>query len=74
MSGTQFESLITCPVCRHRGRLTTPAGSRPEVAWCPVCGAKLTPEPGTCCVACAYGTAPCPPTQREQHSEQERHR
>ena len=64
MTTVRCDTSITCPACQHTGRLTLREGIRHDVLWCPVCGAKLTPPPGECCVPCAYGTLPCLPVQR----------
>lgn len=64
-AGIVWRSAITCPHCGHVDELTMPMDSCLFFHQCAGCGARLKPQPGDCCVFCSYGSAPCPPVQRE---------
>lgn len=59
-------ATITCPECGHASTETMPEDACVHFFECPHCGTLLKPQAGECCVFCSYGTAPCPPVQRER--------
>jgi len=59
----QLRSTITCPHCGHQATETMPTDACRFFYECDVCGARLKPKPGDCCVFCSYGDVPCPPIQ-----------
>src|SRR5262245_12284694 len=61
-----FESVITCPHCATARSETMPADACRFFYECTVCGARLRPKEGDCCVFCSYGSVSCPPVQRER--------
>ncbi|MBF0336019.1 MAG: hypothetical protein HQL40_20685 [Alphaproteobacteria bacterium] len=66
MNGLYPESTITCPSCGRRTTETMPDGRL--ASWrCPVC-ATLVTAGEVCCVFCAHGDVPCPPSQRAMRS------
>ena len=56
-------SIITCPSCGHRTKEAMPTNACLFFYDCSVCGIRLKPKPGDCCVFCSYGSVPCPPIQ-----------
>jgi hypothetical protein len=60
----ELRSTISCPYCSHSQTLTMAEDSCLVAYDCPACGARLTPNPGDCCVFCSYGDVPCPPVQK----------
>jgi hypothetical protein len=66
-----LESIVTCPHCGHRTIEQMPDDACRIGYDCKGCGERLVPRPGDCCVYCSYGTAPCPPIQRERLSLQQ---
>lgn len=65
MSTPQTECVITCPQCGARSAEQMPLDACVFFHDCPICGARLKPKPGDCCVFCSYGSVPCPPIQLE---------
>jgi hypothetical protein len=61
-----LQSIITCPQCGHRTKEKMPPDACLYFYDCPVCGTKLKPKIGDCCVFCSYGSVPCPPVQTKQ--------
>ncbi len=59
-------STITCPSCGYQSVERMPPDACRIVHACKGCGIELKPLPGDCCVFCSYGSAPCPPVQRER--------
>ena len=55
-----FESVITCPHCRHSALETMPTNSCQWFYVCSHCQARLSPKDADCCVFCSYGSVPCP--------------
>lgn len=66
MADVELESTITCPSCGHHRTMTMEVASCQILYICPSCDSMLRPKPGDCCVFCTYGSAPCPPIQRER--------
>lgn len=62
-------STITCLHCGFSRLEAMPEESCQIRYHCFGCGKALTPNAGDCCVSCSYGTAPCPPIQRERREE-----
>lgn len=62
----QLQSRLTCPHCAHASLETMPTDACIYFHVCSACGATLSPKPGDCCVFCSYGSAPCPPIQRQE--------
>lgn len=63
------ESVLTCPSCGHQTAESMPENACVLFYPCPSCKTMLKPKPGTCCVFCSYGSAPCPPKQHEISGE-----
>jgi len=64
------QSTVTCPHCGHRS-VEHMADDACRIEYhCKGCGARLVPLTGDCCVFCSYGTAPCPPIQRERSASE----
>ncbi|WP_300175896.1 GDCCVxC domain-containing (seleno)protein [Bradyrhizobium sp.] len=61
----QLESTLTCPACSHQVTEIMPTDACRFFYDCKVCGARLTPKAGDCCVFCSYGTVPCPSVQQD---------
>jgi hypothetical protein len=66
MSVAVLESTLTCPECGARSTERMPTDACLYFWNCPSCGQRVKPRKGDCCVFCSYGSAPCPPKQREQ--------
>jgi hypothetical protein len=64
MIAVVLNSIITCPVCGHRKDETMPSDACLWLYECEHCRTVLRPNPGDCCVYCAYGTNRCPPMQQ----------
>jgi hypothetical protein len=62
----QLESTLTCPACQHQAVETMPSDACRFFYDCELCGARLKPLAGDCCVFCSYGSVPCPPIQKER--------
>ncbi len=60
-----LEATITCPLCGHRRVETMPTDACVHFYECTRCHQMLKPKVGDCCVFCSYGSARCPPRQRE---------
>ncbi|HEV7987751.1 MAG TPA: GDCCVxC domain-containing (seleno)protein [Candidatus Binataceae bacterium] len=58
-----LQSTITCPKCGHRAIEQMPTDACQYFYECKLCGKRLKPIPGDCCVFCSYGTLKCPPMQ-----------
>src|SRR5262245_44554678 len=56
-------STIACPKCGYRATEQMPLDACRFFYDCKVCGQRLKPKPGDCCVFCSYGSVPCPPKQ-----------
>jgi hypothetical protein len=65
------ESTVTCPHCGHSSVERMPDDACRIAYDCKRCGERLVPLGHDCCVFCSYGTAPCPPIQRERLSRQQ---
>jgi len=59
------ESVLTCPYCGARSVERMPTDACLFFWYCPSCEMRVRPKAGDCCVFCSYGSAPCPPKQRE---------
>jgi hypothetical protein len=66
MDALVLKSTIRCPACGHSKEETMPSNACQWFYECEDCGAVLKPSAGDCCVFCSYGTAKCPPVQRQQ--------
>lgn len=62
-TGTELQSVLTCPRCGHASRETMPTDACIVLHECPGCHALLRPQAGDCCVFCSYGSVSCPPIQ-----------
>ncbi|MGD2074288.1 MAG: GDCCVxC domain-containing (seleno)protein [Gammaproteobacteria bacterium] len=62
----ELKSIITCPRCGLAKQEQMPLDACQRLYECTGCGALLRPKRGDCCVFCSYGTAPCPPVQRDR--------
>jgi len=60
-----LEATITCPLCGQRRVETMPTDACVHFYECTRCHQVLKPKVGDCCVFCSYGSARCPPRQRE---------
>ena len=58
-----LESVITCPACGRGSAQTMPTDACLFFFECPLCGTRLKPKAGDCCVFCSYGSVRCPPMQ-----------
>ncbi len=58
-----FESVLTCPTCRHQKEETMPTDACSWFYVCENCQKTLKPLEGDCCVYCSYGSVACPPIQ-----------
>jgi len=61
--GTIILCALTCPECGHKEELEMPPYSYQQYHTCSGCGVRLHATGDACCVFCAYGDVPCPPTQ-----------
>lgn len=59
-------STLTCPRCGGVSTENMPTDACLFFWDCPVCGLRLKPKPGDCCVFCSYGSVPCPPVQLQR--------
>jgi len=64
-SGLIRKSVITCPHCGFQKEETMPADACQHFYECTRCKALLKPKADDCCVFCSYGSAKCPPQQKE---------
>jgi hypothetical protein len=64
-----LESILTCPVCKHKKTETMPTDACAWFYKCEKCTTVLKPLEGDCCVYCSYGTVPCPPIQKGGSTE-----
>lgn len=62
------KSVITCPFCGHQEEEEMPVDACEYYYPCKSCQQIIKPKPGDCCVFCSYGTAKCPPVQRDEYS------
>src|SRR4030081_2456392 len=62
-------SAIACPHCPAAKSETMPTDACRFFYECTVCGARLRPQKGDCCVFCSHGSVPCPPMQSERSGE-----
>src|SRR5262245_20885689 len=58
-----LQSTLTSPHCGYQATETMPTDACVACYDCIGCGGTLKPLPGSCCVFCSYGSAPCPPIQ-----------
>ena len=58
-----LESVLTCPACGQTSLERMPTDACLFFWNCPLCGARIQPKKGDCCVFCSYGSVPCPPVQ-----------
>jgi hypothetical protein len=66
MGAAILESTLTCPGCGAQSTERMPTDACLYFWNCPSCGLRMKPREGDCCVFCSYGTAPCPPKQRDR--------
>ena len=62
----ELKSIITCPECGHQAVEKMPTDACQYIYDCKLCGARMKPKRGDCCVYCSYGSVPCPPIQEER--------
>lgn len=67
-STIELNSILTCPQCGHQKKEPMPENACRFFYECESCHTVLRPKKGDCCVFCSYGSAPCPPVQREGKS------
>jgi hypothetical protein len=60
-----LRSVLTCPHCGFRKEETMPTDACQYYYDCAGCHQLLRPKAGDCCVFCSYGSAKCPPVQRD---------
>ncbi|WP_083830800.1 GDCCVxC domain-containing (seleno)protein [Christiangramia forsetii] len=60
----EIESKITCPHCDQSKLEKMPTDACQFFYTCDNCNEILKPKQGDCCVFCSYGTAACPPIQK----------
>lgn len=66
MSGEPtLESVLTCPWCGHAKAELKPTDACQFFYECEQCRVVLRPIAGDCCVFCSYGSAKCPPVQKQ---------
>ncbi|WP_457615551.1 GDCCVxC domain-containing (seleno)protein [Lutibacter sp.] len=65
----QLISTITCPNCGFKQEEHMPTDACQFFYECKNCKTILKPLDGDCCVFCSYGTYPCPPIQKNNHSK-----
>ncbi|WP_345269186.1 GDCCVxC domain-containing (seleno)protein [Nibrella viscosa] len=58
-----LQSVINCPECGHQQEETMATDACQYFYECKICGTRLKPKKGDCCVFCSYGSVKCPPIQ-----------
>lgn len=61
----ETKTILTCPYCEGSHEIEMPTNYCQIVFVCTVCGKKITPKEGDCCIFCSYADRKCPPEQFE---------
>jgi len=61
-----YDSDITCPVCKHVKTEQMPLDTCLYFYECENCKSLIRPMPGDCCVFCSYGSNKCPSIQLKE--------
>ncbi len=65
MPSLVLDATIKCPHCGFEKQESMPIDACVHFYECAHCHMLSRPKPGECCVFCSYGSAKCPPKQRE---------
>ena len=63
------KAVLICPKCGSKQKVTMPTNACQYFYECQMCGEKLKPKDGNCCVFCSYADTKCPPKQAEKMEE-----